>query len=161
MMEEQLFTPYNGTGGYVERVASRDRALNELETGLLSERQQRVLRELERIGREGATWVELGERLGLHHGQISGVLSNLHKKGLVFALTKTVNGCHPYIYFAYSDWYRDIERTDTPAETAAGRRKRALDEVLAAARQVVTFDGTERDSLEWLRSAILAVDSQG
>jgi hypothetical protein len=43
------------------------------------------------------TWVELAQELGLHHGSASGVLSNLHKVGLLARLQETRNKCQVYV----------------------------------------------------------------
>jgi len=145
---------YAGTSGYVDREASKLRATHEASSGKLSERQQRVLRYLERAGKEGLIWRELAEATGMHHGQISSVLSVLHRRGLVFALRIMRDNCHPYVYFGYVDNYEASERTDEPTETASGKRRRALEAVLEAAIDVIRFDGTDRVSLDVLRDAV-------
>jgi len=43
------------------------------------------------------TWVELAQELGLHHGSASGVLSNLHKVGLLARLQETRYKCQVYV----------------------------------------------------------------
>ena len=73
-----LFTYYGQTGGFVARPASVDRAMREIATGKLSERQAQILDLLDDAGFCGLTWQGCGDLLGLHHGQISGALSNLH-----------------------------------------------------------------------------------
>lgn len=129
--EGQLFTPYNGTGGYVERLASIARAFAEVESGQLSKRQHDVLRALTDAGSDGATWRVVGAQLNLHHGQVSGALSNLHKGGGVFMLRRTVNRCHPYVAREFRYLYGRDEVWDSPATTRAGVRHNLLEQLLA------------------------------
>lgn len=49
-------------------------------------RQTQALHALRLAGERGLTWAELGSHLGLHHGASSGLLSRLHKRGLVMRL---------------------------------------------------------------------------
>lgn len=146
--------PYNGSAGHVEREASIDRAVRERDSGIVSERAFLVLRELMRRGEIGATWQELGETLGLHHGQISGCLSVLHKAGRVFTTRAQRNRCHVYVLSVFRDRFDSDQRIDEPAVTKATARKQALEQVLLAAELVCRFDGTDRDSLEALRRAV-------
>jgi hypothetical protein len=93
----------------------------EAASGELSARQNAVLTELDEHGENGATWQQVGQRLELHHGQVSGALSNLHKAGLVFTLREKRDKCHPYVHNKYRDLYEMGERFDEPASTATGR----------------------------------------
>lgn len=132
MDNKQPQLPYNGTGGYVNRPASKERAVREAKDGTLSARQQAVLQALREAGPTGATWRTLGQLLNLHHGQVSGVLSNLHKAGLVFMLRKQRdNRCHPYVVADYRHNYRDGEVWDRPVQTRAGERRQLLEQLLA------------------------------
>jgi hypothetical protein len=132
---EQLFTPYNGTGGYVERPTSIARAIDEVADGTLSQRQQAVLQLLNKAGRNGCIWTAIGQQLNLHHGQASGVLSNLHKAGEVFMLRKKIMRCHPYVAKQFRCYYKDDEVFDTPATTRAGERKELLEKLLLQCRE--------------------------
>jgi hypothetical protein len=68
----------------------------------------------------GFTWKELqrelrdtfGERA--HHGTISGALSTLHKKGVVFSLKSKRNNCKPYVHHSFRESYKKDERNDYP-----------------------------------------------
>jgi len=133
----QLFTPYNGTGGYVERPASMERAVREAEDGTLSARQQAVVDALCATGVKGATWRTLGQLLNLHHGQVSGVLSNLHKAGEVFMLREQQDRCHPYVLRIYRNMHNDDNVWDKPVETRAGQRKALLDNLYATCAKAV------------------------
>ena len=82
------FNTYNGTAGYVNRPASKERALRQRENKVLSDQAIRVLDLLNYAGRDGMTWRELGDALDLHHGQISGLLSNMHQKEMLFSLVQ-------------------------------------------------------------------------
>ena len=108
---------YQGTQGSVNREASRGRITPRLKTVLLAVRD---------TDDRGATWKEVAAELGLHHGQASGALSNLHRMGDVFQLRKTRDGCHPYVHAAFRGNYFDDERYDEPAQTKAGRERQAL-----------------------------------
>ena len=135
----QLFTPYNGTGGYVERPASIERAVREAQDGTLSKRQSDIVQELDVAGVQGATWKTLGQILNLHHGQVSGALSNLHKAGEVFMLRAKQNRCHSYVLKRYRWAYTDEQVFDTPATTRAGERPALLNDLYAtcqAAKEV-------------------------
>lgn len=136
---DQLFTPYNGTGGYVERPTSIARAVQEVEDGTLSKRQQAVLQLLDSAGKNGCIWQAVGQQLNLHHGQASGVLSNLHKAGEVFMLRKKVMRCHPYVAKQFRHYYTDEQVFDTPATTRAGERTALLNELYATCQTANQF----------------------
>jgi hypothetical protein len=131
MDNKQPQLPYNGTGGYVNRPASKERAVREAKDGTLSARQQAVLQELLTAGPTGATWKSIGYALNLHHGQVSGALSNLHKAGLVFMLRVKRYKCHPYVAAQYRQNYTDAQVWDKPAQTRAGERRQLLEQLLA------------------------------
>ena len=136
---DQLFTPYNGTGGYVERPTSIARAVQEVEDGTLSKRQQAVLQLLHDAGKNGCVWQAVGQQLNLHHGQASGVLSNLHKSGEIFMLRKKVMRCHPYVAKQFRHYYTDEQVFDTPATTRAGERTALLNELYATCQTAKDF----------------------
>jgi len=84
--------------GWSGSVTSRDRALTEDANGTTSSRQNETLAFVEFHGLHGATWKELAEWTGFHHGQASGVLSVLHKAGLICRLTdERRNRCAVYV----------------------------------------------------------------
>lgn len=132
--QDDLFTfdTYKGTAGYVERPASKERAIREKESGVLREQAKRVLELLDYAGQDGQTWRELGAALELHHGQISGLLSNMHNKGLVFSLVQTRDRCHPYVHTKYRDRYTDSQVYDSPARTSKGSTRQNLTDLLTA-----------------------------
>ena len=101
--QPELWLGYNETSGYVLRPASQERAWREINDGSLSQRQQDIRIELAMAGVEGMTWKELGDKLGLHHGKISGALSNMHACGAVFMLREQRDRCHPYVHSMYRD----------------------------------------------------------
>lgn len=132
-----LFTIYNGTGGFVNRPASKNRAINEVTSGKLTERQNQVLQVLDEAGADGLTWHVCGEILGLHHGQISGALSNLHGCGEVFTLNQLLKGCHPYVHRKYrSDWAPE-ERCDEPVKTVSTKKRELQDQLLSAIQEAI------------------------
>jgi DNA-binding MarR family transcriptional regulator len=106
-MQESLFDvlkeitepikPYAGTSGWSGSSTSRERAERQDKDGTTSKRQRAVLDALNTFGEHGATWTELGSLLDLHHGSISGVLSNLHREGLLCRLKTRRGRCQIYV----------------------------------------------------------------
>jgi len=129
------FDTYNGTAGYVNRPASKERALRQKENGILSNQAKRVLDLLHYSGRDGMTWRELGDALDLHHGQISGLLSNMHQKGMVFSLVQIRDKCHPYMHKDYRSYYKDGEVYDAPARTSKVADKQTVTDLMQAIRR--------------------------
>lgn len=125
-------TPYNGLSGHVAASAtSKARAESEDKSGTTSHRQKQILATLEGAP-FGFTWKELGDELGLHHGQISGALSVLHSAGLVFQLKKTRANCHRYVHADHRGKYPESERIDSPVKTKSTQQTEALGELLLA-----------------------------
>lgn len=112
---------------------SRARAAREDNNGTTRQRRHLIIELVAETGTTGATWHEIAELTGLHHGQVSGALSKLHENGDVFQLKTTRNGCHPYIVAAYRDDFYDYERNDEPVKTRSNARLTALEDVAAAA----------------------------
>lgn len=125
------------TDGYVNRPASRERAIREASDGTRNARHRKVMKHLEWYGVGGATWKELGDELHLHHGQISGALSKLHEKGEVFTLREKRDRCHPYVHKTFRKHFLDEEVYDEPAKTASQRKTDLLDEVSTALRTAI------------------------
>lgn len=98
-MNQQLPSlPYAGTSGYSGTDTSERRARTEDANGITSERQKAVLLHLHNVGTGGATWKELADAHGWHHGQASGALSNLHRGGYIHRLTVVRNRCKVYVH---------------------------------------------------------------
>lgn len=132
MIDDDLpLIAYGRTAGFVNQPASRDRAQKEAASGVASQRAMLVLRYLQNAP-EGMTWRELGAALNLHHGQISGVLSNLHKSGLVFMLRQQRNRCHPYAHSDLRGRFADADCIDAPVQTRTKQRLQELEELLHA-----------------------------
>jgi hypothetical protein len=94
--------PYGGTtmartSGHSGSDTSAERAEREDANGTTRQRQARVLALLVTRGQRGATWQEVAAGLGLHHGQASGPLSNLHKAGRIERLAERRNRCAVYV----------------------------------------------------------------
>lgn len=126
-----LFAYADQTTGSVDRPASRDRAQREANDGTAADRALQILNILTHEPR-GLTWGEVADRLGLHHGQASGALSNLHKTGRVFMLRTKRGKAHPYCHAHFRDAYPDGERFDTPAQTHAGKTRELERTIIAA-----------------------------
>lgn len=97
MSDELPLLPYAGTSGWSGSDASRERAETEDRDGTTTRRQSQVIFLLAGEGALGATWKEVADRLGWHHGQASGALSVLHKEGKVDRLTTRRNRCSVYV----------------------------------------------------------------
>ena len=95
---ELLVLPFAGTSGWSGSDSSRDRAKQQDSDGTTANRQTLTLRVLwEESKYDGITWAELTERTGWHHGSSSGVLSVLHKEGLIVRLRERRNKCAVYV----------------------------------------------------------------
>ena len=129
---------YNGSSGSVPRDTSIDREKSERESGATSLRARRTMHLLLTRQGYGLTWKEVqqeyrnyyGEQL--HHGQISGVLSNLHRDGRIFT-TKAIKreNCLAYFHSDLRDFFSADERHDDPVQTKAGIRRAALESLVA------------------------------
>jgi hypothetical protein len=156
----QLDLLYNGTAGYVPVQASRERAHREVKDGSLSKRLDDVMSLLDKRGIIGATWQEVAQTLGLHHGQASGALSNLHRMGLVFSLREKRNKCHPYVHGRLRMMFTDAQRHDSPSVTRAGMRRALLDELHAtcAVAAEVGFTPSLQEAINMLVDRLAADD---
>jgi DNA-binding transcriptional regulator GbsR (MarR family) len=129
------FDTYNGTAGYVNRPASKERAIRQRENKVLSDQAQRVLYLLNYAGKDGMTWREIGEALDLHHGQISGLLSNMHQKEMVFSVIQIRDRCHPYVHKHYRSAYKDNEVYDQPARTSKVTNRETITDLMQAIKR--------------------------
>jgi DNA-binding transcriptional regulator GbsR (MarR family) len=94
---ELPLTPYAGTSGWSGSVTSRQRAEQQDSNGTTKVRQITALTHLRHNSERGLTWKELSEITNWHHGQASGVLSVLHRAGLIARLKETRNRCLVYV----------------------------------------------------------------
>jgi len=124
-----LFAYPDGTTGHVDRPASIERAHREADDGTAADRALSILNELAREP-FGLTWGEIADRLGLHHGQASGALSNLHRQGRVFMLRTKRGKAHPYVHDKYRVAYEEALRYDTPAQTRGGKIRETEREII-------------------------------
>jgi len=126
-----LFAYPDETTGHVPRPASVERAEREALDGTAADRALDILAILADEP-FGLTWSELADRLNLHHGQVSGALSNLHKTRRVFMLREKVGRSHPYLHEKFRTDYDTDERYDDPAQTRSGRTRELERQILAA-----------------------------
>lgn len=89
--------PYAGTSGWSGSGTSHERAARDDYSGQTSKRQREVIAFLEARGPMGATWKELGDAKGWHHGKASGALSVLHKTDYIHRLTERRDRCKVYV----------------------------------------------------------------
>lgn len=111
-MSNDTALTYAGTSGYSGSDTSEQRARDEDSGGATAGRQRRVLDVLLSRGDMGATWQEVSNRLDLHHGQVSSVLTNLHRAGRIARLKETRHRCKVYVL---PDHVRDRE-VDPPTK---------------------------------------------
>lgn len=97
MSLEQPILPYAGTSGWSGSETSRQRAQEQDSDGTTGKRQRETLEAIRMAGEYGVTWKELGKIKNWHHGQASGVLSVLHKAGLIERLLQNRNKCAVYV----------------------------------------------------------------
>ena len=112
------------SSGWSGSETSAERAHTEDANGTTSERQQTVLLWLNLRRSAGATWKELAEAKGWHHGQASGVLSGLHKERRIARLAEERR--HRCAVYVLPQWVADRPTVEQ------GRERRAsllLDQV--------------------------------
>ena len=126
-----LFAYPDETTGHVPRPASIERAEREASDGTAADRALDILAILADEP-FGLTWAELADRLSLHHGQVSGALSNLHKTRRVFMLREKVGRSHPYLHEKFRTDYDTDERYDDPAQTRSGRTRELERQIITA-----------------------------
>lgn len=131
-----------------ESDTSRARAQFEDATGQTRQRRTEITRLVAARQQVGATWAEIAEQTGYHHGQVSGALSKLHEMGHLFQLKATRNGCHPYVYFEYRDMFHDDDVNDHPVKTRASRRNAALENVARAAYELC-YSQSKHAAAKW------------
>jgi hypothetical protein len=160
-MTEQLeiWTQYNDTGGFVDRPASRDRAYAEIANGSFSKRQQDIYQLLREAGSEGMTWKQIGDILGLHHGKVSGALSNMHGGGMIFMLRQRRDRCHPYVHSLYRGSYAAEDRYDIPARTRGNARNDLLEALLSACKAAVDEAFVSQQCIDKIIGAVVMIDA--
>lgn len=153
-LEQSLFG-YNGTAGFVNRPASEERARREASNGAISDRAKLFLSMLLGSHEKGMTWKEIQQlEPDLHHGQISSVLSNLHKAGHVFQLVEHRDGCHPYCHHTQRYHFAEHEMYLSPTTTKAGQRLKLLTDIYEWADVAESFGYENRNTLQLLTEAI-------
>ena len=97
------YVPYNGTAGWSGTDTSEQRALDNIHSGRELNHQQLALSLLKKAGANGLTWKDLATATGWHHGTASGVLSVLHKVGVIIRSTEIRNRCKVYYHPDHAD----------------------------------------------------------
>ena len=147
---ERLVGAYkHGTAGWAGTDTSRERAFSERDSGELSDRLERVLQMVRNSHGTGLTWKEIASQTHLHHGQVSGALSNLHKQGLVF-ITKSGkrDRCHVYYHRDCAWAFESSDRIDQPQVSSTKQRQATLEELVHLVEAVfprTLFDGRSLD----------------
>jgi len=94
---DDVSLPYNGSSGWSGTDTSKERADSADRSGGTKYRQRKVMNMLYVMEGHGATWKEISERTGWHHGTASGVLSVLHKSNKIARLTQKRDKCRIYV----------------------------------------------------------------
>jgi DNA-binding MarR family transcriptional regulator len=133
--------PYAGTSGWSGSDTSRDRALSDDASGRTKIRQAEVLTHLNMRMSYGATWKELGEEFGWHHGIVSGALSVLHKDGRIARLKdERRNKCSVYVAL---EWVQGREVVEQGNQKSSDQKMREL-----IASNILQWLNGEEKSLE-------------
>lgn len=106
------------TGGWAGSDTSMERAQREVRTGKLLSRQEQAIAFLVERTYMGATYGDLCDHFGWHHGVASGTLSNLHRAGKVARLKVKRN--QQKVYVAPS--FIGGRRTEEPGRIATKRQ---------------------------------------
>jgi hypothetical protein len=97
------YVPYNGTAGWSGTDTSKQRAIDNINSGRELNNQQLALHLLKKAGLNGLTWKELSIATGWHHGTASGVLSVLHTSGAIVRTYTVRNKCKVYVHQDFKD----------------------------------------------------------
>jgi hypothetical protein len=155
-MTNELPAPFVGASD-----TSRARAQHEDATGVTAKRRQHITDILAHRGPYGATWKELADITGLHHGQVSGVLSKLHESGRLFQQRDTRNGCHPYVHADFRHEFKDDEVNDEPVQTRANRRVTLLNGLQEAAHDLCYGRGDMGQKWDRMRQQLKLLEELG
>lgn len=105
MNNEQPSLPYGGANdpnsGFAGSDTSEDRAREDDRTGRTKRRQADTLAALNFAKADGLTYAELGQLMGWHHGQSSGVLSVLHQAKKIARLKARRNRQRIYVALSH------------------------------------------------------------
>lgn len=94
--------PYAGTSGWSGSDTSKERAEWNDNSGVTSRNHKTALELLHFKKADGLTWAELAAITQWHHGTSSGVLSVLHKEGVIARLSEVRrNRCKVYVHPDY------------------------------------------------------------
>lgn len=97
MSNQEPVLPYAGTSGHSGTDTSSERARLMDSSGKTSHLQRTAMLMITDSEDNGVTWKELADRLHVHHGTASGVLSVLHLAGKIERLSATRNRCKIYV----------------------------------------------------------------
>jgi hypothetical protein len=169
--EPDLFSlpelPYAGSSGWSGSSTSKTRADDADRSGETRDRQAYVLRLLARKRDLGATWKDIAEETGWHHGNASGALSVLHKTAKIARLTEKRNRCKVYVLPEYV-YGRDTERHGGRLRGTAGNApevvrmmtERQADVLIAAQPALInqvarTIEGVTQDDAHRMAEKVI------
>ena len=110
MSNQESFLPYAGTSGHSGSDTSLQRARRMDTSGRTAHLQNTALSIINNAEADGVTWKDISERMNIHHGTASGLLSVLHLSGKIERLSATRNRCKIYVS---PDWVF-FRPTETP-----------------------------------------------
>ena len=134
---------------HVNRDTSRERAQREVADGTFNARRQRVL---DLLKQHPQTWRDLAEQTGLHHGQISSLLSVLHRNGEIVMMKERKDRCHPYTHIDNTRWMMPDEYWIEPVETKASRKSRTADALAETVAQFLNRKANTNDLVKSLET---------
>lgn len=137
------------SNAYVNRDTSRERAQREASDGTFNARKEKVLQLLQQ---RDHTWRELAEKLELHHGQISGLLSILHKHGQIVMLKARRDRCHPYTHIDNTRWLMPDEYWVEPVQTKTTRKLNQADQLAETVAQFLNRNANTNDLVKALET---------
>lgn len=142
---------YDGSSGWSGGDSSHNRADFDDTTGRSKARQEAALRYLAHMKEHGATYKELGDVLGLHHGQISSVLTNLHKAGLVARLKERRKRCEIYTLPEHAHGETVAYKPNSDRQITPKQFNQIIDQVRQAFHESGSIVMTEGEIIQALR----------
>jgi len=88
----------NKEGNVIALASRREFTEEDPGTDMLLNHEDAVLQWIRATGVVGCIWREFAEGLSMHHGQASGMLSNLHRRGKIARLTTRRDRCKVYVH---------------------------------------------------------------
>jgi hypothetical protein len=134
---------------HVARDTSKERAQSEVMNGTFNARKQRAL---QLLSNGEYTWRELAQSMDLHHGQVSSLLSTLHKNGHIVMMKKIKDRCHPYTHIDNTQWMMPDEYWIEPVQTKASRTINTANQLAETVAQFLNRNANTNDLVKALET---------